>query len=135
MGTAGSRTKPMFEKSEQWLSPLSPNQVLTAISTSFASEKARIQRGEDFIDIRTGSNWQYRLWGNLFSWGRTNVPVAMTVRVRAVEQGTQIDAHAFDTFGTRLTDHAFFGAQETFEDRLNGLLSTAAFSAKASPKA
>jgi len=125
----------MFEKSDHWLSPLSPNQVLTAISTAFASEKARIHRDADFIDIRTGSNWQYRLWGNLFSWGRTNVPVAMTVRVRAVEQGTQIDAHAFDTFGVRLTDHAFFGAQETFEDRLNGLLSMAASAAKASPGA
>ncbi|KQQ81451.1 hypothetical protein [Arthrobacter sp. Leaf137] len=132
MGIVGSRTKPMFEKSEQWLSPLSPNQVLTAISTAFASEKARIHQDEDFVDIRTGSNWQYRLWGNLFSWSRTNVPVALTVRIRAAEQGYQIEAHAFDTFGIRLTDYAFFGAQETFEDRLDGLLAMAASAANAS---
>lgn len=135
MGIAGSRTKPMFEKTEQWLSPLSPNQVLAAISTVFASEKARIHEDEDSLDIRTGSNWQYRLWGNLFSWSRRNIPVAITVRVRTAEQGTEIEAHAFDTFGIRLTDQAFFGAEETFEDRLSELLAMAASAAKASPEA
>lgn len=134
MGIAGSRTKPMFEKTEQWLSPLSPNQVLAAISTVFASEKARIHEDEDFLDIRTGSNWQYRLWGNLFSWSRRNIPVAITVRVRTAEQGTEIEAHAFDTFGIRLTDQAFFGAEETFEGRLSELLAMAS-AAKASPEA
>jgi hypothetical protein len=135
MGIAGNRTKPMFEKTEQWLSPLSPNQVLAAISTAFASEKATIHQDEDFLDIRTGSNLQYRLWGNLFSWSRRNIRAAITVRVRGAEQGAQIEAHAFDTFGFRLTDQAFFVAKETFEVRLNGLLAMAASAAKASPGA
>ncbi|WP_284750852.1 MULTISPECIES: hypothetical protein [unclassified Arthrobacter] len=135
MGIAGSRTKPMFEKTEQWFSPLSPDEVLAAISTAFASEKAKIQQDEDSLEIRTGSNWQYRLWGNLLSLGRKNLPVAITIRVRAAKQGAEIEAHAFDTFGPRLTDQAFFGAQETFEDRLNVLLEMAASAAKASPEA
>jgi hypothetical protein len=135
MGIVGSKTKPMFEKTERWLSPLSPNDVLAAIATAFASEKARVHQDGDFPDIRTGSNWQYRLWGNLFSWSRRNIPVAITVRVQAAARGAQIDAHAFDTFDFRLTDQTFFGAQETFEDRLNELLKIAASAAKASPEA
>jgi hypothetical protein len=135
MGTVGSRTKPMFERTEHWLSPLSPEVVLTAISAAFSPEKATIRQDGDFLEIRTGSNWQYRLWGNLFSWSRGNIPVALTVRVRAVKHGSQIEAHAFDTFGVRLTDQAFFGAQETFESRLDGLLRIAASAAEASPEA
>ena len=60
------------------------------------------------------------------------MPVALTVRVRAAGEGTQVDAHAFDTFGFRLTDQAFFGAEKTFADRLNALLSKAATAASAS---
>ncbi|BCW17503.1 hypothetical protein NtRootA9_02110 [Arthrobacter sp. NtRootA9] len=135
MGMTGNRTKPMFEKTEHWFSPLSPNRALAAISTAFASEKTRIRQDEDSLEIRTGSNWQYRLWGNLFSWSRRNVPVALIVQVRAAEQGTEIEARAFDTFGIRLTDQTFFGAQETFEDRLAELLATAASAANASPEA
>jgi len=96
MGIAGSRTKPMFEKSEHWLSPLSPGEVLAAISAALTSERAKIQRGEDSLDIQMGSNWQYRLWGNLLALGRRNLPVAITIKVRAVSRGAEIDAHAFD---------------------------------------
>ncbi|KRE60559.1 hypothetical protein ASG92_21675 [Arthrobacter sp. Soil736] len=135
MGIDGSRTKPMFEKTEHWSSPLSLDEALTAISKAFAADKARIRQDGTFLEIRTGSNLQYRLWGNLFSWSRRKIPVALTVRVRAAEHGVHIDAHAFDTFGIRLTDHAFFGAQETFEDRLDVLLRQAAAAAEASPKA
>lgn len=39
--------------------------------------------------------------------------------------GSKVEVHAFDTFGRRLTDHVFFGAQETFEERLQALLDRA----------
>ena len=135
MGIAGRGAKPMFEKSEHWLSPLSQGEVLAAISAAFASENAKIHRDENSLDIRTGSNWQYRLWGNLLSLGRKNLPVALTISVRAASPGTKINVRAFDTFGFRLTDQAFFGAKETFEDRLNALLKMAAAAAKVSPDA
>ena len=131
----GSRTKPLFEKTEHWSSPLTQDEALTAISKAFASDKARIHQDGELLEIRTGSNLQYRLWGNLFSWSRRKIPVALTVRVRAAEHGVHIDAHAFDTFGFRLTDHTFFGARENFEDRLEVLLRQAAAAAEASPKA
>ncbi|MBT2554276.1 hypothetical protein [Arthrobacter sp. ISL-5] len=121
MGLEASRTKPTFEKTEHWSSPLSPESVSNAISRAFASEKARIRQNDDLLEVRVGSNWQYRLWGNLFSWSRREVPVALTVRVRAAGEGAHIDAHAFDTFGFRVTDHAFFGADKTFEHRLDVL--------------
>ncbi|MFJ5695961.1 hypothetical protein ACIP9X_19205 [Arthrobacter sp. NPDC093125] len=132
MGLEARGTKPMFEKTEYWSSPLSPESVFEAISTAFGSEKARIRQDGDLLEVRTGSNWQYRLWGNLFHWSRQAVPVALTVRVRAAGEGTQVDAHAFDTFGFRLTDHAFFGTEKTFADRLDALLSKAATAASAS---
>lgn len=132
MGIDGSRTKPMFEKTEHWSSPLSQDEALTAISNAFASDKASIRQDGDLLEIRMGSNLQYRLWGNIFSWSRRKIPVALALRVRAAERGVHIDAHAFDTFGVRLTDHAFFGAQETFEDRLDVLLHQAATAAEAS---
>ncbi|WP_045732378.1 hypothetical protein [Pseudarthrobacter chlorophenolicus] len=135
MEIARSRTKPMFEKTDQWLSPLSPGEVLAAVSTAFAPEKAKVRQDGNVLDIRTGSNLQYRLWGNLFSVGRRNLPAAITIRVRAAKQGAEIEAHAFDTFGFRLTDQAFFGARESFEDRLNELLEMVATAAKASPGA
>jgi hypothetical protein len=122
----------MFEKTEHWSSPLARQEVLAAIAKAFVSEKAKVLQDGDVIEVRTGSNWQYRLWGNLFSWSRREVPVGASFRVRVAEQGARIDAHAFDTFGFRISDHAFFGAQETFEDRLDFLLRKAADAVQAS---
>lgn len=70
------------------------------------------------------------MWGNLFSVGRKNIPVALVVKVMPTAEGSLIDAHAFDTFGVRLVDKVFFGAQETFEERLEELLAIAANAAK-----
>jgi hypothetical protein len=132
MGINGIRTKPMFEKTEHWSSPLSREEVFTAIAKAFVSERAKVLQDGDVIEVRTGSNWQYRLWGNLFSWSRGQVPVAVSFRVGVAEQGVHIDAHACDTFGIRITDHAFFGAQKTFEERLEFLLRKAAIATEAS---
>jgi hypothetical protein len=78
------------------------------------------------VRIRCGSNWQYRLWGNLLSAGRKNIPVALDVDVTPTAEGSVIEAHAFDTFGFRLVEKAFFGAKETFEEGLEELLAVAA---------
>lgn len=131
MGIDGLRTGPMFEKTEHCSSQLSREATMAAIAKTFASEKARVRQDDELLEVRFGSNWQYRLWGNLFSWSRREVPVAISFRVRAVEQGVHIEAHAYDTFGFRISDQAFFGAQETFEERLDALLHRAASAAGA----
>lgn len=41
-------------------------------------------------------------------------------------EGSVIEAHAFDTFGFRVVEKAFFGAKETFEEQLEELLAVAA---------
>jgi hypothetical protein len=82
------------------------------------------------LSVRRGSNWKYRLWGNLFSAGRNNVPVALRLNAKPTANGSEIEAHAFDTFGFRLVEHAFFGAEETITEQLETLLRTAAEAAK-----
>lgn len=123
----GTKPKPMFEKTQHWTSALPREAALEAITEAFASEGAKINRKGDLIQVRTGSNWQYRLWGNLLSLGRNNVPVGIDIRARSAPDGngTEVEAHAFDTFGARLTDHVFFGAQETFEEQLQALMDRA----------
>lgn len=130
MGLESSKAKPMFERSEQWMSPLTPEGALDAVSNAFTSQGARLLREGNVLTVRLGSNWKYRLLGNLFPSGRRNVPIALTLKATLRAEGSDLDAHAFDTFGVRLVEHAFFGAQETFEEQLENLLSTAAEAAK-----
>ncbi|WP_307054685.1 hypothetical protein [Arthrobacter bambusae] len=120
----------MFERSERWTSPLSPESALEAVSTAFSSKGARFLREGNILTVRQGSNWKYRLLGNLFPGGRRNVPVALTLKAIPSAEGSDIEAHAFDTFGVRLVEHAFFGAQKTFEEQLENLLGTAAEAAR-----
>ncbi|MDQ0239731.1 hypothetical protein J2S94_001811 [Arthrobacter bambusae] len=123
----GTKPKPMFEKTQHWTSALSRDAALAAITEAFESEGGKINREGDLVQVRTGSNWHYRLWGNLLSLGRDKVPVGIDIRARPAPDGngSEVEAHAFDTFGRRLTDHVFFGAQETFEERLQALMDRA----------
>lgn len=130
MGLETSKVKPMFERSERWMSPLSPESALEAVSNVSSSQGAGVLREGNVLTVHRGSNWKYRLLGNLFLSGRRNVPVALTLKAIPSAEGSDLDAHAFDTFGVRLVEHAFFGAQETFEEQLENLLSTAAEAAK-----
>jgi hypothetical protein len=127
MGQDSRGIKPKFEKTEHWSSMLSQDAALAAVAEAFASDGGRVNRNGNLLQVRTGSNWQYRLWGNLLSWGRDKVAVGLDIRARPAPEGngSQIEAHAFDTFGLRLSDHAFFGAQETFEGRLQALVDRA----------
>lgn len=134
MGWESSKVGPMFEQSERWMSPLAPGKVLEAVSDVFASQGATVEQNGDILTVRRGSNWKYRLWGSLFSIGRRNVPVALTLSATSSAEGSAIEAHAFDTFGVRLTERAFFGAQETFEEELDGLLRTATEAARVAPR-
>ena len=130
MSAEPGNVEPMFEQSERWMSPLAPGKALAAISDVFASQGVAVEQDGNSLTVRRGSNWKYRLWGNLFSIGRRNIPVALTLSVTSSAEGSDIEAHAFDTFGGRLVEHAFFGAQETFEEQLDNLLSTAAEAAR-----
>ncbi|MDJ0460001.1 hypothetical protein PUN71_022590 [Arthrobacter sp. NQ7] len=129
MGADSSNSKPMFERTERWATPLSADAALRALSNRFIEAGARVTEIGDGLEIRQGSNWRYRLWGNLFKKGRRSVPVALTLRLFSTKSGTYIEAHAFDTFGFRLAEHAFFGAQETFDDALENMLAMASAAA------
>lgn len=130
MGSESSKVKPMFEQSERWMSPLAPGKALEAVSDVFASQGVTVEQDGNLLTVRRGSNWKYRLWGNLFSIGRRNIPVALTLSATSSAEGSDIEAHAFDTFGVRLVERAFFGAQATFEEHLDSLLRTAAEAAR-----
>lgn len=124
------KVKPMFERSERWISPLTPDSALEAVSNVFFPQGASVERETNFLTVRLGSNWKYRLWGNLSPIGRRNVPVALTLNASSRVEGSDIEAHAFDTFGVRLVEHAYFGAQGTFEEKFENLLSMAAEAAR-----
>jgi hypothetical protein len=116
----------MFERTERWASPLTATAASDAVSREFSERNAKVDQEGSSVRIRYGSNWQYRLWGNLFSAGRQNIPVALVIEATPTAEGSVIEAHAFDTFGFRLVEKAFFGAKETFEERLEELLAVAA---------
>ena len=67
---------PRFEVAERWLSPLQPLAAIAAIKGEFGQENADIDSPAFYIEICLGSNRSYKLWGNLFSWGRKNIPVS-----------------------------------------------------------
>lgn len=121
-----SQGKPFVEWTERWASPLGPDAALKAAAQIFASDGAGVSQDGNSLEVRRGSNWQYRLWGNLFSVGRKNIPVGLTLTARTAAEGSEIEAHAFDTFGYRITEYLFFGARETFEEHLQSLVNTAA---------
>lgn len=125
-----TKSKPTFERTESWVSPLPAGVASDAVARAFSNRNAKVRQDGCSVSIRCGSNWQYRLRGNLFSAGRQNVPVALVIEARPVAEGSVIDAHAFDTFGFRLVEKAFFGAKETFEEQLEDLLAVAADAAK-----
>ena len=126
MGLDSSKTRPMFERTERWSSPLPGPDAADAVARAFAARNARVDQDGNSVRIRCGSNWRYRFWGNLASAGRKNIPIALDVDVTPAAEGSVIEAHAFDTFGFRLLEKAFFGAEETFEEGLEELLAVAA---------
>ncbi|WP_394252015.1 hypothetical protein [Arthrobacter pityocampae] len=121
---------PIVEIYEVWNSPLSAPVALDAIARSFSRSSAKVEQAGNAVSIRTGSNWRYRLLGNALS-GSTALPVALTVTVTSLRDGSELEAHAYDTFGWRITDETFFGAKESFEQRLRELLTSAAKAAEA----
>lgn len=125
-----TKNKPMFERTESWVSPLPASAASDAVAQAFSDRNAKVVQDGCSVNIRRGSNWQYRLWGNLLSAGRQNVPVALVIEAKPAAEGSVINAHAFDTFGFRLVEKAFFGAKETFEEQLEQLLAVAAGAAK-----
>lgn len=117
---------PRFEVAERWLSPLQPSVAIAAIKVEFDQESTDIDSSNSYIEIRLGSNWRYKLWGNLFLWGRKNIPVKLQISAEATPDGSILLARASDTFGPRITDQTFFGAEQTFTDKFEELLSRAA---------
>jgi hypothetical protein len=123
---------PIVEIHEVWSSPLSASAALEAIARTFSSSSssANVEQTVNTVSIRTGSNWRYRLLGNALS-GSATLPVALAVTATSLGNGCELDAHAYDTFGWRITDRTFFGAKESLEERLRELLTSAAKAAQA----
>jgi hypothetical protein len=121
---------PIVEIHEVWSSPLSASAALEAIARTFSSSSANVEQTANTVSIRTGSNWRYRLLGNALS-GSATLPVALAVTATSLGNGCELDAHAYDTFGWRITDRTFFGAKESLEERLRELLTSAAKAAQA----
>ena len=126
MGFESSKSKPMFERTERWTSPLPARTVSDAVAQAFSDRSAKVDQDGYSVRIHCGSNWRYRLWGNLFSAGRQNIPVGLVMQATPSAGGSTIEAHAFDTFGFRLVEKSFFGARDSFEERLEELLAIAA---------
>lgn len=123
-------TRPMFERSESWTSALGPAAVLSAVAKEFSTADARVEASDTRLEVRIGSNLTYRLWGELLQWGQKAAPVALEIRVQALQEGSRISAYVHDTFGFRLTEQTFFGAEKTFEEKIERMLSRAANAAK-----
>lgn len=119
-------TKPIVEKKEQWTSRRPPQEVLDALAAAFASHGEDVRREKTSVEVRFGSNSVYRTMGNMTAEGRANMPLALTFTASGSGSGTGIAVHARDTYGFRLGSGKSFGVPETFNRRLEELLSYAA---------
>lgn len=129
MSVDSSKAKPIVEMTEHWSSPLAETAAIEAIAKAFSDRGVKVDQNEDGVRIRTGSNWRYRLLGNLLA-NRASIPVALHVTMTPAGEGSTLRAHAFDTFGWRITNRTFFGAKESVQQRLEELLKSAAAAAK-----
>lgn len=123
-----------MEVTERWDTALAPSVALEAVAQAFSARGAKVKRSGDRVEVRAGSNWKFRLLGNLLASGKT-LPIGLDVTAASASQGSEIYAHAFDTFGFRITDQTFFGAKDSFENRLEDLLATAAAAVGATNRA
>lgn len=115
-------SEPLFEMCETWQSSMDVAHVMAAISEAFKSS-GKVQAGGDWVEVHQGSAFHYRIWGELLA-GKS-VPVMLRLEVMRSGEGSTIHAHANDTFGTRITNRVFFGAQATFVDAISALMATA----------
>ncbi|WP_143264605.1 hypothetical protein [Arthrobacter sp. 49Tsu3.1M3] len=122
----GGIGNPIFHRSETWFTPLSPEDLKAQFLEAFSDRRYAVKTTGDEIQVATGSKALYKIWGNLISWGQNNAPVGLTLSVRpSLEGGSEVTAAVFDRFGWRLTDKTFFGAEENFTSRMDGLMQTA----------
>lgn len=128
-----SHARPLFERCETWLSPFDVTELVASVSKAVGSGED-IRSGENWVEIRSGSASRYRIWGELFPWGRKSVPVMLRIEAEATGQGSIVHAHAQDWFGSRISDRAFFGAEKSFQTAISILMKTAEESARVSSK-
>ncbi|WP_152916094.1 hypothetical protein [Arthrobacter sp. RIT-PI-e] len=123
------KREPIQQISAHWDTPLSSEEVLTAVSGAFEGEKVTTDASSGIVEVRSGSNFKYRMWGE--SWnGYKNLPVALALEARDTPEGSTVDVRAFDTFGFRMTDHLFMGADVTLKSKLVHLMEVASSTLK-----
>jgi hypothetical protein len=115
------KREPIQQVSARWDSPLSSHEVLKAVSEAFSKDKVVVDASSGTLEVRSGSNFKYRMWGEALN-GYKNFPVALTLKSRSVPEGSIVEVRAFDTFGFRLVDHLFLGADETLRSKLEDLM-------------
>lgn len=121
---------PIVEVTERWVTTLPAPVALDAIAQAFSDLGNKVDRDGGTVKVRSGSNWTFRMFGNLLSSGK-DLPVALDVTAAPLTGGSAVHVYAYDTFGFRVTDRLFFGAKESFETRLEELLTTAASAVQA----
>ena len=116
--------EPIQQISALWYSPLSSDKALTAVSEAFDREKVTIDASSGTMEVRSGSNFKYRMWGESLN-GYKNFPVALVLKARDAPEGPIVDVRAFDTFGFRMTERLFMGADVTLKSKLVDLMEAA----------
>lgn len=119
-------TKPIVEKKEQWAAPQPPETVLETLAAAFSFHGEEVRREKSSVEVRLGSNAEYRMWGNMTAEGRKHLPIALTFTASGAGTGTTVEVYARDTFGFRLGSGKSFGVPETFNWRIEEFLSYAA---------
>ncbi|MHA7188874.1 hypothetical protein ACX80N_01095 [Arthrobacter sp. MDT2-16] len=115
--------EPIQQISALWYSPLSSDKALTAVSEAFDREKASIDASSGTMEVRSGSNFKLDVGESLN--GYKNFPVALVLKARDAPEGPIVDVRAFDTFGFRMTERLFMGADVTLKSKLVDLMEAA----------
>ncbi|MDK1328287.1 hypothetical protein [Arthrobacter sp. zg-Y1143] len=119
-------TKPIVEKKEQWTALQPPQAVLETLAAAFSFHGEDVRREKSSVEVRLGSNAEYRMWGNMTEEGRKHLPIALTFTASGFGTGTAVEVYARDTFGFRVGSGKSFGVPETFNRRIEEFLSYAA---------
>lgn len=118
------KREPIQQVSACWDSPLSSNEVLKAVSEAFTEEKVVVDVPSGTLEVRSGSNFKYRMWGESLN-GYKNFPVVLSLTSHSAPEGSIVEVSASDTFGFRLVDHLFLGADVTLRSKLVDLMEVA----------
>jgi hypothetical protein len=89
----------IYESSESFPIEMRPAEAIKVLTDSLKASGHKPRHEANHVTVRTGSNFFLRLWGTMLPWGRSSVPVGMTVSLEETTVGSIAKIHVYDRLG------------------------------------